>query len=170
MSEPIAIPMPNGGYKILPSRDDRFWSKVAVGKKDECWPWTGYLMPDGYGMMRDGGRMRTVAQVALEISGRPRPAAPNNHALHADVCTTRACCNPSHLRWGSNAENVKDRERLGRNVVPRGEKAGLAKLTEKQVLLIRNAVGPQKEIAVEFGVSQGTVSQIKRRKIWRHLP
>ena len=165
------VPMPNGGVAFYDDLPTRFKAKVDKRALCDCWPWLAYLTPDGYGMIRDGNNMRPATHVALELSGRPRPPAPNNHALHSDKCVTRACCNPDHLRWGSNAENVADRERLGRNKIPYvcGERQGSAKLTAQKVRQIRNAQGSQRTIAKQFGVSQMTVSLVKQRKTWAHV-
>jgi transcriptional regulator len=43
------------------------------------------------------------------------------------------------------------------------------KLTERDVLEIRAAVGFQKDIAKRYGVTQATVSAIKLRKKWARL-
>lgn len=171
MNDMKKIPMPNGGFKYIPSREARFSAKVDVRSPNECWPWTAYLSPDGYGYMRDGAKMRHAAAVALELSGTPMPPPPNNHVLHSDNCTTRACCNPAHLRWGSNLDNVRDRERLGRNKVPhvRGTRHGAAKLDEDKVRAIRLATGAQHRIAAQYGVSQFVVSCVKRRVTWAHV-
>lgn len=34
---------------------ERFWSKVRIGEVDECWPWTAFVRPDGYGAFRVAG-------------------------------------------------------------------------------------------------------------------
>ena len=32
---------------------ERFWSKVDKRGQDECWPWTGTIMPTGYGRFHE---------------------------------------------------------------------------------------------------------------------
>lgn len=51
----------------------------------------------------------------------------------------------------------------------KGEKHGGAKLTEQDVLAIRAAKVTQTALAVQYGVSQTTVSDIRRRNVWRHI-
>jgi hypothetical protein len=54
----------------------------------------------------------------------------------------------------------------------RGEKSGMAKLTEAQVLEIRSGKfsgWTYSEIAAHFGVSRGLIGHIIRRKIWTHI-
>jgi len=161
----------------------RFWSKVAVKDAGECWPWTAGLNPDGYGRICVGGVRMPSSHAALYIDGRPRPAGMN--ALHS--CDNPPCCNPAHLRWGTQSENVDDRQKRGRGQwargekhgrhtkperTPRGEKHGNAKLTERDILEIRAAplyVGARLDLALHYGVSAGLISQIITRRAWAHI-
>lgn len=47
---------------------------------------------------------------------------------------------------------------------------GTTPLTADQVQAIRQATGTQAEIARQYGIAQNTVSSIKRRRTWAHLP
>ena len=110
--------------------EQRFWAKVDVRGPDECWPWTGYTNPGGYGMMKIENGPGLVTHISLEISGRPRPVG--LHALHS--CHNPPCCNEKHLRWGTDAENAADRKASGRphgsitcpDRIPRGDRHGSA--------------------------------------------
>jgi hypothetical protein len=82
-------------------------------------------------------------------------------------CDVRNCVNPDHLFIGTAADNQADKVAKGRQL--RGEQAGMAVLTNKQVLEIRAAVGLQREIATKYGVSRPLVSMIKSKKVWAHL-
>lgn len=56
---------------------------------------------------------------------------------------------------------------------PRGERCSWAKLTAEAVLAIRaarDARVPLAELAEKYGVSESMVSQIGRRKTWKHIP
>jgi hypothetical protein len=44
------------------------------------------------------------------------------------------------------------------------------KLTESQVIEIRNATGKQTDLARRFGVSDGTISMIRKGVTWKHVP
>lgn len=55
---------------------------------------------------------------------------------------------------------------------PRGGTSARAKLTNADVLVIRSEVEkgiPQKDLSLQFGVSQCTVSSIVLRKTWKHI-
>jgi len=56
-------------------------------------------------------------------------------------------------------------------VAPRGENSGMAKLTEKQVLEIReigNAIS-QRKIASIYGICHSMIGSILRRENWTHI-
>jgi Trp operon repressor len=75
-----------------------------------------------------------------------------------------------NLCWGTPAENYADRDAHG--TTARGERQGLAKLTENDVLRIRALLAEglsQREIAEKFRVSDVTVSDIGHRRTWTHL-
>jgi hypothetical protein len=142
-----------------------FWSHVAKGGDDNCWLWTGTLQNAGYGTMnlrcRKTGKHRTYLahRVSLWLRlGRE----PIRFAMHS--CDTRRCCNPRHLTEGTQAENIGDAIAKGRIWKPG------AKLTIPGVHAIRAdlALGmyTQTTVAQRHGVTQATVSLIKRGKIW----
>ena len=76
-----------------------------------------------------------------------------------------------NLRWGTCRENMADMVKHGTRVVVRGEAHVNAKLTNKQVIEIRNLRGtmPQCEIAKKFGISNPNLSHILSRKKWKHI-
>lgn len=73
-----------------------------------------------------------------------------------------------NLRWDTHASNMADMRRHGTD--PRGERHGMAKLTEHDVREIRRryAVGgvSQASLGREFGVTQRSVSYVVRRVTW----
>lgn len=95
-------------------------------------------------------------------------------------CDNRKCINPAHLFLGSRLENMKDAQAKGRissgerhsKTVPRGEDNNRAKLTEGNVLAIREIAGKEisnKKLAEIFGVDKTLIGLIVRRKLWRHI-
>lgn len=149
-------------YPTLSSPDiARFWSKVAIGRPDECWPWRAGAFDSGYGAFSIGRRLLRAHKVAFELSNGPLPDG--MRACH--TCDNRPCCNPAHLWSGSDADNVADRDRKGRTA--RGERSGTAKLTVATARLIRRDTGKQRDIAKRFGVCKSTVGYIKRGEYWK---
>ena len=88
---------------ILQSPQQRFWAKV--NKSGDCWLWTAWIQPDGYGLFRLDGKMRRPHRVAWEWANGPIP-----EGMEIDhTCWTRACVNPAHMRLLSHAENGQNR-------------------------------------------------------------
>lgn len=145
----------------------RFWAKVDRRGPDECWLWIGAKKGHGYGRFKH----RRAHRVSFEL--HHRLLALGECVLHR--CDVPSCCNPKHLWAGSQQENMADMLKKGRHGrgAPRGEKHGVAKLTENQVLMIRaryaNGGITQKSLATEIGIDQTLVSMIVMRKIWRHI-
>ena len=85
-------------------------------------------------------------------------------------CDNPVCVNPSHLFLGSLRDNNLDMRAKGRATLPlRGEDNHWAKLTDSQVLQIRNAIGSQRAIGKQFGIDQSWVSRIKNAESWKHV-
>jgi hypothetical protein len=91
--------------------------------------------------------------------------------LHS--CDNRPCCNPKHIFEGTQKENIADMIAKGRGNLragaQRGEKNPRAKITYRKAERIRKLAKTMKqsEIGLRFGITQGVVSKIVRRDIWR---
>lgn len=82
------------------SPEEVFWEKVD--KSGDCWTWTAYLKPDGYGFVKFGGRCQQAHRVAYELLVGPIP-----DGLEIDHrCRNRACVNPAHLEPVTHLVNV----------------------------------------------------------------
>ena len=149
---------------------DDFWEKVdKTGGPDACWPWTG-SMTNGYGRIWVVGRLVRAHRLAWELTHGPIPPE-TPHVRHV-VCRNPACCNPAHLEPGTQTDNMRDR--LSDGTVARGERNGLAKLTEPQVREIRQLHAEDglgcRRLASRFGVGKATVKHILARRTWAWLP
>lgn len=154
--------------KLSPGDIARFWSKLDR-QPGGCWLWTGWTTPQGYGRFDVGKAKILASHMALILTGQPRPPAPNDYALHGDTCVSTACCNPAHLRWGHAKANAEDRERLGRRIAARGERARKSHLTEDDVRVIRGSSERQCDLARQFQVSKTAIRQIQLRRHWAHV-
>lgn len=160
---------------------ERFWSKVdRSGGPHACWPWTAAKNADGYGAFRLHGVMRKAHRVAYELVVGP---VGELHVCHS--CDNRACVNPGHLFQGTQADNIADMVRKGRQASgdrcgsrlyperrPRGEANGGARLKEADVLAILNDLASGltiTETAILRGVSQSQVGRIRSGEHWVHL-
>ena len=84
---------------------------------------------------------------------------------HLDGCP----CN-NHLyniAWGTQKENMEDRELHGKTC--RGEKNKASKLKIADIEYIRSTLKPRKEIARELDISLGQISKIINKKKWNFI-
>lgn len=149
---------------------ERFWSKVDQRGPDECWPWTAYCKPSGYGQfVLRKGRFVTASRIALGLTiGRPIEA--NEVACHK--CDNPPCCNPSHLLIGTQSDNAYDCVSKGRANRARGEATFSSKLTEADVIAIRAegfVWGNDQRWAKRLGVSSNTIRSARLGRHWKHL-
>lgn len=144
---------------------ERFEEKYIPVTESGCWLWTGATTAGGYGQFRDGPTMAYAHRWAYEHFMGPIPGI--LYVCHR--CDVPSCVNPAHLFLGTSGDNSHDMVEKGRQARVRGSKHPLAKLTDKQVLAIRQAAGTQREIAARFGISPQHVGRIRRRAFWTHL-
>jgi hypothetical protein len=150
----------------------KFWSNVDKGIDKPCWTWTAAVTPRNYGIYS----MRPRTDVRVYIRAH-RVAYFLEHHVYADdlcvchTCDNPRCVNPNHLFLGTSPDNTYDRNQKERQA--RGEGHGMAILTEKQVLEIREIreiCGIEyKELARQYKVSWYTICEIVKRKSWKHL-
>jgi hypothetical protein len=154
-------PLRKRGYKPAPI-NQRFWSKVDVSNPFGCWPWLGYRY-NGYGRFNYRGRSTKAHRVAWFL--RHGFVSSDKHICHR--CDNPPCCNPDHLRLGTNGDNVTECNQKGRQT--RGERTGTSKLTEKAVREIRASLEFQRVLARRYRVSQQNISLIQCGKAWGWL-
>ena len=139
----------------------RFWTLVERKGSAECWPWLGDTDRSGYGVFHWHGKRVGAHELALSFStGEARLSQLDT--CHS--CDNPSCCNPAHLRFDTRAANVAD-------MVARGRQAKRMKITAHDVVLIRErraAGARQKDLAEQFGITDGQVSMIIRGIRWRN--
>ena len=153
-----------------PINEKHFWSKVDIGKENECWEWKGYTDRLGYGAVSNNRTMLYAHRVAFILSGGILTEE-KKHVCHH--CDNPSCCNPQHLFAGSLKDNAEDRERKGRGNHGIGENSNVAKLTNNDVLTIRynyiNGINTRKELAIIYNIDVSTIHLIVNRKTWAHI-
>ncbi len=153
------------------SVEERFWSKVEVRGRDECWPWKAGLYPNGYGAFALNRKNGRAHRFAWQLKNGPIPE--ELFVLHD--CDNPPCCNPAHLFLGTQADNVADarmKNRMSDPPIKRGENHNMARLKNTDIPIIRQLL--QKgvsgiEIARRFQVAATTISAIKSGQNWRHI-
>jgi hypothetical protein len=149
---------------------ERFWARVQIGSRDECWNWLGGS--NRYGQLRDeagGGSYRGRKLAAHRVSYKlclgeiPKGL----HVLHR--CDNPRCVNPAHLFLGTHQENMADMIAKRRHA--HGERQPTRKLGRQEVRVIRWLAAHddrlQGDLAREFQVSPSTIHNILKRKTWR---
>lgn len=139
-----------------------------------CKLWTGRLDPHGYGRLKLG---------AIEVLAH-RKAYAEYHGLDVlsmggvvmHLCDNPPCIEPTHLKLGTQSENMADMYSKGRHA--KGEDRGNAVLTDEQVRSIRrdyiprggaNGRGNSAHICLLYGLTRYRLSCIIRRTRWAHV-
>lgn len=135
-----------------------------------------YLRPDSYYevYLYDGntGRRRNarVHHLVLEAFVGPRPEG--QEALHGPGGKLDNHW-PENISWGTRAQNMGE-DRVRDHQSNRGEHHGLTPLTWANICEIRELLKTpgvfQKDIAIQFGVSKQTITNIKTGHTWAHPP
>ena len=149
------------------SSQERFWAKVdkspGQGPEGDCWGWLASTVSGGYGHFRVGGKNVRAHRFSYELHHGPIPEG----KIVRHSCDNPPCPNPDHLLLGTDQDNADDRVRRGRS--SKGEEHPDAKLTSKDVPIIRHDTRPTSLIAADYGVSAGNIRRIKAGTRWRHI-
>jgi hypothetical protein len=149
----------------------QFWSfvdkhgPIAKFNRTRCWLWTGGHTDKGYGLAWWEEKQHRAHRVAWKII---HGFWPINKACHH--CDIRDCVRPTHLFDGTQDENMKDMASKDRST--HGEKHASAKLTAKQVLVIKAAREngtPVKFLAKWYKVSAVTIYRIGSGARWKRI-
>jgi hypothetical protein len=154
----------------------RFYEKVLIGgygPRGHCWEWRASLDGRGYGQIRVDRKTKRAHRLSYELLVGPIPEG----LFVCHQCDNPRCVNPYHLFLGTAKDNSMDMARKGRqgfqsnpNKIRRGSKHGRAKLTEQQVLAIREAwslgSSTMQQLANDFNVSSSTIDYIVNKKGW----
>lgn len=141
-------------------RIDDFWSLVSKGSPESCWPWLGTTQKGGYGTFRGTTAHRYAFREAGGILKR------GFVVMHE--CDNPSCCNPKHLKLGTQKDNIADMHVKGRAGDCRnfGEAHGRCKLDRiqlRQLKYLRQRFNmTQQALADKFGIAQTHVSRILR--------
>lgn len=157
------IPMRKKVLRNVPSARERFEANLRI--TPGCWLWTGVVGNGGYGRMRWNGKLIETHRASYMLHDGEIPTG--MYVLHS--CDNRLCVNPSHLRLGTHADNMRDMVLRNRCRYQSGQSNPNAKLTEEIVRAIKADQRVQSAISAAYGVSRSHVSYIKTGKLWGHL-
>lgn len=154
--------------KPLPPLDPVwFWAQVEVSDKDNCWPWKNYVSPRGYGAFTKKGVGYRAHRAALSLAtGEDYP-----ELLACHTCDNPGCCNPAHLYWGTQKQNMCDRRERGRAHKKLGVKNHNAKLNPEKAREIRKLASGMTTTALakRFEVDRKAIWMILKNVTWKEI-
>ncbi len=133
---------------------------VACDPNSGCWLWARSMTAGGYGRIGD----RYAHRASFEAFNRS--LKPGEVVCHK--CDTPACVNPAHLFAGTQRDNMQDAHSKGRLNDPNAVRSTeLDVIADIKAALARGVQG--RVLALDYGISQATVSAIKTGKRWAHV-
>ena len=142
--------------ELVKDKDQTIWlvwhlmSKCEITMKpDSCWEWRGRYS-SGYGYFYYKGRKYLMHRLMYELWYGKIPKG----LLIRHMCHNHQCCNPDHLRPGTQKQNMADMRKAGRERIGR-------KITPAQRRQIRYSPLPLTQLAKIFNVSPTTIWRIK---------
>ncbi len=147
----------------------RFFDKVRITK--HCWLWLAGVDKNGYGKVRFRD-ISTIRAHRFSYELFVGPIELGELILHRRECGNPSCVNPNHLYMGTNIDNMRDRDTWGNGA--RGERSGVSKLSDSDVLAIRETYKTGdyslRNIADMFGISKSQSWRLVTGQSWKHLP
>ncbi len=131
------------------------WLKAFPGKQ-------GYLRFNIYRGNQRWTQHGVHAAVCVAFHG-PRPEGQLVRHLDGNPGNNQA----ENLAWGTSLDNEADKIRHGRSLT--GTRHHQAKLTEDDVRHICSSGMTGRALALNYGVTESTVSAIRKRKTWTHI-
>lgn len=158
------------GVKLRERFEAILADKMIPEPNSGCWIWIGASKPEGYGhICMDQKYIGAHRLSYIAYKGM----IPNGYVV-CHKCDVPACVNPDHLWLGKQSDNLLDCVKKGRHKrkAPVGESHGVSKLSEENILEIRNSprfYGSGRLLAKKFNVLESHISLIRARKFWGHI-
>ena len=140
------------------------WTITDTG----CWEYRGSISDRGYAVVKNKGKRLYVHRMMYLSRVGP---IPEGHVVR-HKCDNPPCINPDHLETGTQVDNMRDKSERGRGNWASGEAVHKSKLTDAQVVEIRQRRANGEYVTTlgtEYGVTAATISAICLRKTWKHV-
>lgn len=134
-----------------------------------CMEWVKAKTKAGYAQKWDGEKVSYVHRIICELTNG---SIEGMEVLHS--CDNPPCINPAHLSWGTRKDNVHDMISKNRSKYKpsKGSEHGMAKLSETDVINIRNdrAAGMVlRELSEKYGTTISNIHLVTSGKHWKGL-
>jgi len=146
----------------------RLLDNVRVDEQTGCWDWLKFKDRNKYGHIKVLGKSELVHRIAYQTLVGDIPSG----MFVCHRCDNPSCLNPEHLFVGTNQDNIDDKvakNRQSKIGQQKGSKHSLAKLTEKDIVDIRISTLSQNKLALLYGMTQSSISQIQNKITWSHV-
>lgn len=142
------------------------WILAHLDRQDgECLIWPFYRNPNGYGQLGYLGKMHWTHRFVCELVNGP-PPTPRHESAHSCGNGAIGCVHPRHLSWKTPSENLIDCQQHGTHVRSRAGRFGKLNAALADEIRQLKGVVLQKDVALQFSISESTVSDIWRGKAW----
>jgi len=143
----------------------RFYESYMPEPNTGCWLWMGTVRgSNNYGCIKVNNKPMAAHRYSWILHCGQIP----NGLCVCHQCDNSSCVNPKHLFLATVSENNKDKVKKNRQ--SKGEKHGLAKLTDELVLQIRKDPRNANQLSAIFNLTAEAIRNVKRYKTWRHIP
>lgn len=143
----------------------RFHEAYIPEPNSGCWLWLKALDTGGYGTTTYNRTQYRAHRVSWIVHHGAIP----DGAYVCHRCDNILCVNPDHLFLGTPLSNMQDKIAKGRAKWLKGEELPGAKLTEQDVVAIRDSTETGAVLARRYGVCQALISGVKHRTKWSHI-
>lgn len=133
---------------------------------DDCLAWPFSKTDSGYGQFKVRGKS-TLASRAMCIAAHGSPPSEEHQAAHSCGNGHLGCVNPRHLYWATPKRNASDRLVHGTHI--RGRQQWCCRLTESEVIEIRQSKLSETRLSLIYGVNRAQIGRIRRREQWAWL-
>jgi len=148
-----------------------FWERVkaqTIIDEKGCHIFTGSKNECGYGRIHQEKKLVFVHRAVYE---KVHGSVPEKMII-MHSCDNPSCINIHHLSADYQSENVKDMYSKGRENNLAGSKHGMSKIKEADVIEIKKRLSDGDtcvSISKDYGVSEGTIRNIKKGRNWKHV-
>jgi len=150
----------------------RFFDKVDVKSKEDCWNWMAGSRGTGYGAFKFNGLVVDAHRVSWILHNGEIP----NGLFICHKCDNRSCVNPNHLFLGTHSDNIKDAYNKGRIKIPKGGhfKIGYipvnSSITREEAKKIKEKIKTRtitlKKLAQELNISYQLIRDISCGRVY----